>query len=288
MGEADHGNTPASTDGELKRMLDATVALVREVAQREIMPRFLRVSHGQRKDDGSLCSEADLAAQRFLLERLTGIHPSPILGEEMTEAAQQALWNDGSGDDHGLWCIDPIDGTTNFINGLPVFAVSIAWLRGRQTRLAVTYNPITDEMFYAREGHGAYVNGRRLPLRQVTADIGRAVGGVDFKRIPKHLADQIAVRPPFYSQRNFGSSTLDWCNLAAGRLDLYLHGGQMLWDYAAGNLILREAGGRMCTLAQDDYDADDVWRRPVIAALHPTVFAAWRDWVRRNTRPPGA
>ena len=271
----------AIADSDLKQMLDASVALVREVAQREIIPRFLRVSHGQRKDDGSLCSEADLAAQHFLLDRLTEIHHCPIIGEEMTTAVQQARWHDSSDDDRGLWCIDPIDGTTNFINGLPCFAVSIAWMRARRTRLAVTYNPITDEMFYAREGHGAYLNGRRLPLRQVTADIGRAVGGVDFKRIPKLLADRIAVCPPFYSQRNFGSSTLDWCNLAAGRLDLYLHGGQMLWDYAAGSLILREAGGQMCTLEHDDYDADEVWRRPVIAALHPAVFEAWRNWVRQ-------
>ena len=285
MSEPDRRSKPPGADSELKGMLDATVALVREVAQREIMPRFLRVRHGQRKDDGSLCSEADLAAQHFLLERLTEIHGCPIIGEEMTAAEQQAIWHAGNSDNLGLWCIDPIDGTTNFINGLPVFAVSIAWMRARRTRLAVTYNPITDEMFYAREGHGAYLNGRRLPLRQVHADIGRAVGGVDFKRIPKHLADQIAVNPPFYSQRNFGSSTLDWCNLAAGRLDLYLHGGQMLWDYAAGSLILREAGGRMCTLAHDDYDADDVWRRPVIAALHPAVFTAWRNWVRQNTPP---
>ncbi|WP_291992651.1 inositol monophosphatase family protein [Candidatus Accumulibacter sp. ACC003] len=266
-------------------MLDATVALVREVAQREIMPRFLRAIHDQRKDDGSLCSEADLAAENFLHGRLQEIRYCPIIGEEMTPAAQHASWHDGSDDDAGLWCIDPIDGTTNFINGLPCFAVSIAWIRARRSRLAVTYNPITDEMFYAREGNGAYLNGRRLPLRQVTGDIGRAVGGVDFKRIPKQLADRIAVSPPFYSQRNFGSSTLDWCNLAAGRLDLYLHGGQMLWDYAAGNLILREAGGQMCTLAHDEYDDADVWRRSVIAALHPAVFARWRNWVRQNNSP---
>jgi len=271
------------TDGELKRMLDATVALVREVAQREIMPRFLRVSHGQRKDDGSLCSEADLAAEQFLHGRLQEVCPCPVIGEEMPPAAQQAGWNDGSKDELGVWCIDPIDGTTNFINGLPCFAVSIAWIRAGRTRLAVTFNPITDEMFYARESNGAYLNGRRLPLRQVTSDIRRAVGGVDFKRIPKQLADRIAVSPPFFSQRNFGSSTLDWCNLAAGRLDLYLHGGQMLWDYAAGSLILREAGGQMCTLTEDDYDAEEVWRRPVIAALNPEVFVAWRDWVRQNT-----
>ena len=286
MSEDEHRNTRADT--ELKGMLDATVTLVREVAQREILPRFLCVSHGQRKDDGSLCSEADLAAQRFLLERLPQIHDCPIVGEEMTPAAQQAIWAEASADNRGLWCIDPIDGTTNFINGVPVFAVSIAWLRGQQARLAVTYNPISDEMFYSREGHGAYLNGPRLPLREVSPDIRRAVAGVDFKRIPKYLADQIAVNPPFYSQRNFGSSTLDWCNLAAGRLDLYLHGGQMLWDYAAGSLILREAGGQMCTLTHDDYDRDDVWRRPVIAALDPAVFGAWRNWVRQNCGPPSA
>jgi myo-inositol-1(or 4)-monophosphatase len=247
MRDGDSAARRRLADSELKRMLDASVAVVREVAQREIIPRFLRVSHGQRKDDGSLCSEADLAAQHFLIGRLTEIRPCPIIGEEMTPAVQRPVGRRQQRR-HGLWCIDPIDGTTNFINGLPCFAVSIAWMKARRARLAVTYNPITDEMFYAREGNGAYLNGRRLPLRQVTADITRAVGRVDFKRIPKGLADRIAVSPPFYSQRNFGSSTLDWCNLAAGRLDLYLHGGQMLWDYAAGSLILREAGGKMCTL----------------------------------------
>ncbi len=265
--------------GEQKRMLDATVALAREVAQQEVLPRFLRVRH-QLKDDGSLFSEADLAAQGFLAERLRQVRDCPIVAEEMTRAEQQAGWDEGMRDARGLWCIDPIDGTTNFINGLPWFAVSIAWLAAGRARLAVTYNPISDEMFYAREGNGAYLNGRRLPLRQVTGDIAQCVAGVDFKRIPKPLADRIAIDPPYFSQRNFGCSTLEWCNLAAGRLDLYLHGGQMLWDYAAGSLILREAGGQACTLAQDDFDAADVWRRPVLAALHPRVFATWKAWVR--------
>jgi myo-inositol-1(or 4)-monophosphatase len=278
-------DTPADTapDGsELKRMLDATVALVREVAQQEVMPRFLRVHHAQQKNDGSLFSEADLAAQHFLVERLHAIRNCPIVGEEMTTAEQRAGWAEGMSDERGLWCIDPIDGTTNFINGLPCFAVSIAWLSAGRARLAVTYNPISDEMFYAREGNGAYLNGRRLPLRQVTDTMARGVAGVDFKRIPKILADHIAVSPPFYSQRSFGCSTLEWCNVAAGRLDLYLHGGQMLWDYAAGSLILREAGGQMCTLDNDEFDAEAIWCRPVIAALHPAVFTDWRHWIRAN------
>lgn len=265
--------------GELKTMLDASIALIREVAQREVIPRFLRVNHDHRKDDGSLCSEADLAAQQFLLARLPAIRNCPIIGEEMSVDAQRAGWEAGSNDERGVWCIDPIDGTTNFINGLPCFAVSMAWIYAARTRLAVTYNPITDEMFYAREGNGAYLNGRRMPLRQVTGKLARAVGGIDFKRIPKRLADQIAVSPPFYSQRNFGCSTLEWCNVAAGRLDLYLHGGQKLWDYAAGSLILREAGGQMRTLDNDDYDSADVWHRSVVAALHPDVFDDWCAWL---------
>jgi myo-inositol-1(or 4)-monophosphatase len=261
---------------QLKRMQDAAIVLVREVAQQEVIPRFLRVRHAL-KDDGSLFSEADLAAQHYLAERLPEIHDSPIVGEEMPPETQLAGWQAGA---DGLWCIDPIDGTTNFINGIPWFAVSLAWMQSGRTRLAVTYNPITDEMFYAREGHGAYLNGRRLPLRQVTSDIARAVADVDFKRIPKDLADRIAVDPPYYSQRNFGCSTLEWCNLAAGRLDLYLHGGQRLWDYAAGCLILREAGGQVCTLSDDDFDAAEVWQRPVVAALHPEVFTTWKNWLR--------
>ena len=96
----------------------------------------------------------------------------------------------------------------------------------------------------------------------MTTDLARTVADVDFKRIPKGLADRIAVDPPYYSQARFGCSTLEWCNLAAGRLDLYLHGGQMLWDYAAGSLILREAGGQVYTLDNDDFDAAEVWRRP--------------------------
>ncbi len=111
---------PMST--QLKRMQDAAMVLVREVAQQEVIPRFLRVRHAV-KDDGSLFTEADLAAQHYLAERLPDIHRSPIIGEEMSRDAQRKGWEDG---ENGLWCIDPIDGTTNFINGIPWFAVSLA------------------------------------------------------------------------------------------------------------------------------------------------------------------
>lgn len=260
---------------------DALATMVRETAAVEIMPRFLRVAR-QQKADETLFSEADLAAQRYLLSRLPEIDDCPVIGEEMPRAEQEAAWQRAEKEGSGLWCLDPIDGTTNFINGLPFFAVSVAYLVGGKPRIAVTYNPVSDEMFAAAEGCGATLNGQSLPLRKVAEDLSHSVAGVDFKRIPKCLADSLASESPFYSQRNFGCSTLEWCFVAAGRLDVYLHGGQMLWDYVAGSLILREAGGRMGTLAEDDFDAAPVWRRQVVAAQHPEVFASWLGWLREH------
>lgn len=261
--------------------VEAVIAAVHKTAREEIVPRFMGVTQ-QVKDDGTLFSEADLASQRSLVESLPRIVPCPVIGEEMSRNHQEIALAQGGGD---VWCIDPIDGTTNFINGLPFFAVSVSLLHNYRPWLGVTYNPMSNELFYAWEGGGAYLNGKPLPLRQVTQRIGEAVANVDLKRLDKPLAERIASAPPFYSHRNFGSSTLEWCQVAAGRVDAYLHGGQMLWDYAAGSLILKEAGGYMCTLACDDFHQDKLWRRQVVAALNPTVFTAWRDWLRANNPP---
>ncbi|MCL2830155.1 MAG: inositol monophosphatase family protein [Betaproteobacteria bacterium] len=262
-----------------KKTQDAMIVLLREVAREEILSRFLHARRSY-KSDGSLCSEADIATQKALATRLPSIIEAPVIGEEMDEAEQKRGWAESENDSSGLWCFDPIDGTTNFINGLPLFTVSLAWMQYGKPRVAVTYNPISDEMFYAAEGQGSYLNGMRLPLRKVSPEIGHAIADIDFKRIPSKLGDRIVEAPPFYSQRNLGCSTLEWCYLAAGRLDIYLHGGQKLWDYAAGELILKEAGGAACTLEYDDFDAGDIWTRSVLAALHPAVFSAWKNWVR--------
>jgi myo-inositol-1(or 4)-monophosphatase len=137
-----------------------------------------------------------------------------------------------------------------------------------------------DEMFWAERGHGAFLNGAKLPIKERVPALHQAMAAVDFKRLDKRLACQLAEAPPFSSQRNFGASALDWCYVAAGRFDLYLHGGQKLWDYAAGALILEEAGGALCTLTHDDFWADDLWQRSVIASLRPELFDTWKAWVR--------
>ena len=257
-------------------MLNQVIEIVRNVARQEVMPRYLKVAHS-RKADGSLFTEADLACQTALVRELSSLAPYPVLGEEMTEAEQQRCWLAGA---DGLWCIDPIDGTSNFVNGVPYFAVSVALMKAGRSVMGVIYDPVADEMFYAEQGRGAFLNGEALPIKTRSPDLRHSLAGVELKRISDALAAHIALHPPYSSQRNFGASTLDWCYTAAGRFDVYLHGGQKLWDYAAGCLILAEAGGRMCTLACDDFWADDLWQRPVVAALGTELFDAWKAWIR--------
>lgn len=250
-------------------------AVVRETARTVIMPRYLDAV-SQRKADGSLLTEVDISAQQALSLRLRELVDRPVLGEEMSADEQARHWHDGA---DGLWCIDPIDGTTNFINGIPFFGVSVAYLAGAESELGVVYNPVTDESFCAARGVGAWLNGVELPLRQPAARLRDAVAGVDFKRITHRLGDELAVRPPYHSQRNFGSSALEWCYVAAGRLDVYLHGGQMLWDYAAGKLILAEAGGEFSTLDGGPLMGGPAIKRSVIAAASPSLFEQWRTWL---------
>ena len=149
----------------------ALESMVRDIARAEILPRYLK-SARNRKADGSLFTEADMASQQRFSEALPAFLPGAVLGEEMTAAEQAALWKEGA---RGLWCIDPIDGTTNFANGIPLFAVSIAYLIDHEPVIGVVYNPITDESFYAARGAGAFLNGTELPLRAGATELRDAV-----------------------------------------------------------------------------------------------------------------
>lgn len=256
-------------------MLNQLIQAVKTVARDEIMPRYLKVAH-ERKADGSLSTQADHAAQAALKISLKKILDCPVLGEEMTEAEQKQIWQTNR---DALWCVDPIDGTTNFVNGIPYFGVSVALMREHRSVLGAIYDPVADELFYAEKGKGAFLNGVELPIKQRVPSLRESVAEIDLKRLDDHLAAALSTRPPFSSARNFGASTLDWCYVAAGRFDVYLHGGQKLWDYAAGSLILAEAGGFMRTLENPDFNNGDVWTRSVVAALHASVFEDWKAWL---------
>ncbi|MFO1386076.1 MAG: inositol monophosphatase family protein [Chitinivorax sp.] len=261
-----------------QQILEQVIDVVRRVAQTEVMPRFLKVAFA-RKHDGTTITEADIASQAALNRELRQVLNVPVLGEEMSADEQQHFWDQG---DEGMWCVDPIDGTTNFVHGVPHFAVSVAFMRNGRSELGVIYNPAMDEMYYALKGHGAFLNGERLPLKSFAPPIHSAVAGIELKYLPGKLPSRLMSVAPYSSQRNIGSSTLDWCWLAAGRFDLILHGGQRLWDYAAGCLILEEAGGKLGSIHHRDFWEDQLWHRSAVAALNPELFEQWYAWVQAN------
>ena len=265
---------------EGKILLNHLAELVREVAQTAVMPRFLNTAVST-KSDGTRLTEADLHAQAMFAERLPQIINCPVLGEEMSADEQHAIWRHAA---TGLLVVDPIDGTNNFINGLPHFALSVAYIRHGCAQLGAIFHPMMQEMFTAERGHGAHLNGRPLPLRNTPKKLHESIAGVEVKYLRSgKLASRMQTLHPFGSQRSMGSSTLDWCYLAAGRYDLYLHGGQKLWDYAAGALIYEEAGGRLATLEGDDFwSGEHVFKRSVIAGLQPDLFERWLAWIRAN------
>lgn len=256
-------------------MLKQIAQIVMDVAKKEVMPRYLKVGHSQ-KQDGSLFTEADVACQNTLIQELTQLANYPVMGEEMSDAEHQAAWQAG---EEGMWCLDPIDGTSNFVNGIAYFAVSVALMRHGRTVMGVIYDPVANELFCAEAGRGATLNGISLPITQHDRVLRQALAGISFKNLPNQIKTQIALKPPYCSHRNFGASTLDWCYLAAGRLDVYLHGGQKMWDYAAGALILQEAGGAFSTLNQVDFWQDIPGQRSVVAARNPNLHTAWRSWI---------
>jgi myo-inositol-1(or 4)-monophosphatase len=251
--------------------------LVRETADRELPARFCCGS-GSRKTDGSLVTEADLVMQSALAETLQRHWPDiDILGEEMDVSAQQkALQQAGT----GVWCIDPLDGTSNFSIGVPYYAVSVALLRNNQVELGIVYDPSRKECFAAARGQGAWLNGQRLPQQQLSTVLSQGMALIDLKRLTPGLASRLAANPPYKSQRSFGAVALDWCWLAAGRCHLYLHGRQKLWDYAAGSLILLEAGGSAVTLDGGPVFSPTLQPRSAAAALDPALFKQWTQWLQ--------
>jgi len=256
------------------------VRAVREVAATEVLPRFRAVT-ARRKGDGSLVTEADLAAQHALAVALARIDPVAVLGEEMEEAEQRRIWDSGG----RFWCIDPLDGTANFSAGVPYFAVSVALMQGDRPVFGAVVDPIADEAYFAVRGAGAWRDG--FPLRPPAGEIGlaQAVAEIDLRRTLSHVRHELKHRPPFARRVTSGSSTLAWCHLAAGRRDLLLHAGQKVWDYAAGALIAEEAGACTATLVEDDFWSGPAWERPAIAARTPALFSEWKRWVRERLSP---
>ncbi|MDP6709123.1 MAG: inositol monophosphatase family protein [Alphaproteobacteria bacterium] len=193
-----------------------------------------------RKGPGDFVSVADLKAERTIKEILARARPNFGFLMEESGAAQ------GS-DTSNRWIVDPLDGTMNFLHGIPHFATSIALERDGEVIAGVTYHPVADELFWAEKGIGAYLNDRRIRVsarvRMDDALIGTGIPhghGDDYDR---YIGEVRTMMPKVASLRRFASATLDLAYVAAGRLDGFWERGLGAWDVAAGMILIQEAGG---------------------------------------------
>jgi len=233
------------------------------------------------KSDGSWVTAVDHAIQARIKRWLARQFPRiGFLGEEMSVEAQQAALAGSDAHPDGLWILDPLDGTSNFRVGFPVYSTTLALIRDGEVVLGLVYDPCRDELFSAAKGEGAWLNSKPLRL-DAGGDIplSQAIASVDFKRLPPELACRLVSDPPYASQRSIGSVALDWCWVAAGRVQVYLHGKQKLWDYAAGKLILAEAGGVETTLSGQPAPLS-LEPRSAVCAVNESLLAQWCEVLR--------
>jgi len=248
---------------------------IKKLAKQEVLARFNKVSC-KLKADGSLLTEADTEMQQACEKFLTSNWAEySFLGEESTNAEQVAAL----ASDKGCWILDPVDGTSNFVSGIPIFSVSLALIVNKKIVAGLVYDPSQDEMFSARKDLGAYLNDKKLTGKTSKENISQCTAIVDFKRLPYSLSNEIISNSPFASQRSIGSVALDWCWIAAGRGQIYCHGSQNLWDYAAGYLILSESGGYNCTFDNEEVMLAKIEQRSAITATNENLFKLWKRYV---------
>jgi len=265
--------------------LKPIIALLRETAAAEIMPRFHHARASQ-KADGSLVTEADLGVQRRIESALAQEFPGvPLLGEEMTAADQEQLLGAAG---RAVWVLDPLDGTSNYACGFPGFSISLALIEGGAPVLGAILDPVRDECFCAVRGRGAYLDGEPIRPFVPGPGLGDCLAAIDMKRLPPERVPALLRRGGFRSQRNLGSVALEWCWLAAGRFQLYLHGGQKLWDYAAGRLIATEAGVPSRLYRKNGAapaEGLDLGQRLAVAAANEALLERWLAFIQLPLTP---
>ena len=226
-----------------------------------------------KKSAADFVSAADIKAEQTLFEALTAARPGyGFLGEERGMV-------EGTDKTH-TWIVDPLDGTTNFLHAIPHFAINIALQREGAIVAAVTYNPVTNELFWAEKGKGCFLNDHRLRVaarkRFDEAVVATGIPFLGHGQHAKFLKELHQISQRVAGVRRFGSAALDMAYVAAGRFDGYWERDLSAWDLAAGILLITEAGGKV---TDADGGEDVLAARSVCAAnleLHPQLLERLR------------
>ncbi len=244
-------------------------------AGRALVKDFREVENLQvsAKGPGDFVSRADREAERIIREELMGARPTyGWLGEETGET-------DGA-DPTRRWIVDPLDGTTNYLHGLPHWAISIALEHKGEIVAGVVFDAAKDEMFWAEKGAGAWMNesrlrvsGRRSMIESIFAT------GIPFAGrgpLPASLQDLARLMPICAGVRRWGTASLDLAYVAAGRFDGYWERGFFPWDVAAGIILVREAGGMLSGIRE----GDEPLEKGALICGNPNLFEEFRKVIR--------
>ncbi len=232
--------------------MSTTLDFARQTARQagHLLRELYHGSHQVRfkSSDIDLVTEADLASEQLVLEAINSRFPEhAILTEEGGGGAQPT-----GGEASHLWLVDPLDGTVNYAHGFPFWGVSLALLEAGKVSLGVIYDPLRDEIFWAERGKGAWCNNQRIHVSSASRLREALVAtGFAYRRatIPdNNLAEFSALMPQVQGVRRAGAAVLDLAYVAAGRLDAYWEMHLHPWDWAAGVLLVQEAGGQVSNL----------------------------------------
>ncbi len=236
---------------EIIRTLDRSLSIVKKTGK-FILKELGKVERGHVEDKAlnSLVSYVDKEAEKMLVEGLQQILPSStFITEENTVANRKS---------YQTWIIDPLDGTTNFLHGVPHFSVSVALMVDEILQIGIVYAPCLDECFYAGKGIGAFLNGQPIQVSANTL-LSASLIATGFPYDNAAQVERILVfirilKPQTRGIRRFGSAALDLAYTAVGRFDAYFEDCLNAWDVAAGILIVQEAGGKVSDAqGGDDY-----------------------------------
>lgn len=227
------------------------------------------------KGPGDFVSRADRQAEETIRNELLHARPSyGFLGEEGAEIAGE--------DPTRRWIVDPLDGTTNFLHGLPHWAVSIALEHKGQAVAGVIYDPVKDEMFYAEKGGGAFLNESRLRVsarhRLIDSVFSTGLPFAGRSDLPETLQDLARLLPTCAGVRRFGAASLDIAYVAAGRYDGFWERRLKPWDMAAGLVIAKEAGAIVESITPDG----DMLTDGTVLCANNDIFATFAKVIRKG------
>lgn len=203
----------------------------------------------EQKDDKSFVTKADKEAEAIITDIVERAYPDhAILGEEGANTNPGAQYQ---------WVIDPLDGTSNFVNGIPLFAVSIGILKDGKALIGVVYNPVTQSLYAGEKGKGVTYNGKSCRVSSQSGGEGVISFGPGRKETEQFLKLFVAGKEHFRSVRFLGSTALELAYVARGGTEAFICTGLSLWDFAAGKLLVEEAGGRVTDYEGEEADISE-------------------------------